>query len=159
MKKHFVLLLALVLCIGLLSGCGAKETSAPHAFEDLTIRLPLEFLDLSDASYAAGYDFVYGMEQVTVSGLRDEKVLFESHSMDLTLELYGQLVMELNGLNRELTQKDGIWHFTYEAGGYTYVVSLWETKDAFWTVQAYCPTESYGKACDQMWQILKSITV
>ena len=157
MRKHFVLLLALLLCITLLSGCSAKETTAPHSFGDLTLRLPVEFLDLSDASYAAEYDFLFGMDPVIISGLRDEKALLAS--FDLDIQRYGQLVIEINGLSCDLTQKDGIWNFTYEAEGYTYVVTLQETKDAFWTVQAYCPTESYPQVNSQMWEILKSVTV
>lgn len=159
MKKHFVLLLALVLCIGLLSGCSAKETTAPHTHEDLTISLPLEFLDLSGEAYAAEYNFMYGMDPIIVNGLRDEKALFQAHDLDLTLETYGQLVLMTNGVDSKLTQKDGLWLFTYEAGDYTYVVSLHETKDAFWTVQAYCLTERYFDVSAQMWEILKSVTV
>ena len=157
MRKHFVLLLALVLCIGLLSGCSAKETSAPHSHEDLTIRLPLEFLDLSDAAYAAQYNFMYGMEPITVSGLRDAKTMFSG--FDLNLQQYALLVLELNGLDCSLSQTDGIWNFTYEADGYTYMVALYETREAFWTVQAYCPTDSFSQVSSQMWEILKSVTV
>ena len=156
MRKHFVLLLALVLCITLLSGCGAKETSAPHKYEDLTIRLPLEFLDLSGEAYAAEYDFLWGSEFMTVSGLRDEKSLFEAYN--LNIEGYGMLVMVLNDLDCTLTQTDGIWNFSYESDGYTYLVTLRETEKAFWTVQAYCPTEEYSQVQDQMWEILRSVT-
>ena len=159
MRKHFVLLLVLVLCIGLLSGCSAKETTAPHTHEDLTIRLPLDYLDLSEKPYATEYNFLYGLDPITVCGLRDEKVLFEDHDLHLTLETYGQLVLQTNGLDSNLTQTEGFWCFTYEAVGYTFVATLRETEEAFWTVQAYCPTEKYDKASDQMWEILKSVTV
>ena len=156
MRKHFVLLLVLVLCITLLSGCGAKERSAPHVYEDLTIRLPITFLDLSDTTYGAEYDFLWGMEPITVSGLRDDKSLFEAYN--LNLEGYGMLVMVVNGLECTLSQTDGIWNFSYEADGYTYLVTLRETEKAFWTVQAYCPTEDYPQEKDQMWEILRSVT-
>ena len=157
MRKHFVLLLALVLCITLLSGCSAKETTAPHSHQDLTLRLPLAFLDLSTREYAAQYDFLYGLDPIIVSGLRDEKSLFDGS--DLDLQTYGKLVLAVNGLDCALTETDGIRYFTYETGGYTYVVTLWETTEAFWTVQAYCPTENYSRVSDQMWEILCSITV
>ena len=153
MRKHFVLLLALVLCIGLLSGCSAKQTSYSH--QELTIRLPETYLDLSQESYAKDWDFLYGLAPVTVSGLRDEKTRFEA--FDLDLESYGKLMLEVNGVDSAITEEKGIPTFTYEAGGYTYVVTLWETEDAYWTVQAYCPTEDFASAKDQMWEILTSV--
>ena len=157
MKRYFVLLLALVLCITLVSGCSAKETTAPHVHQDLTIRLPLAFLDLSDRDYAAQYDFLYGLDSVIVSGLRDEKSLFDGS--DLDLQTYGKLVLAVNELDCALTETDGICYFAYEAGDYTYVVTLWETGEAFWTVQAYCPTQEYSQVSGQMWEILRSVSV
>lgn len=157
MRKHFVLLLALVLCIGLVSGCSAKETTAAYVHQDLTLHLPPAYLDLSDQDYADQYDFFYGLDSVIISGLRDEKSLFDGFNVDL--QVYADLVLTVNELDCELTQADGIRYFTYEAGSYTYVVTLWETGDAFWTVQAYCPTEDYSRVSDQMWEILRSVTV
>jgi cobyrinic acid a,c-diamide synthase len=49
--------------------------------------------------------------------------------------------------------------FTYEANGYTYLVTLLETESAYWTVQAYCPTTDFEAAKDQMWEILTSIKI
>ncbi len=156
MRKSTAALLVLVLCIGLMSGCGAKEPSTLHTFHDLTILLPLEFLDLSNAAFAKDYDFLFGYDPITVSGLRDEKTLFASY--DLNTERYGMLVMEINGLDSKLTKTDGIWNTVYTSGDYTYVVTFHETKDAFWTVQSYCPTGNYSQASDLMWEILKSVT-
>ena len=159
MRKHFVLLLALVLCIGLLSGCGAKETSAPHAFQDLTIRIPADYIDLSEEVFADGLDFVFGKEPIAISGLRDAKETFATYGLELDLQQYGQLLMESNQVRCQLAQTDGIWNFSYTSGDFTYVVTLWETDDAFWTVQAYCPTADYHKNHDQMWKILTSVSV
>ena len=159
MKIHFVLLLALVLCIGLLSGCGAKETTASHTHEDLSIAIPLDFIDLSDRSYANGLSFLYGLDPIAVNGLREEKAHMIEHGYDLNLEGYANLILLSNKISSKLTKKDGIWTFSYDTDGYTYVVTLWETHDAFWTVQAYCPTQEYSQVSDQMWQILSSVKV
>ena len=159
MRKHFVLLLALVLCITLLSGCGAKETTAPHTYEDLTIRLPIEFLDLSQASYAAEYDFMWGLDPVIVSGLRDEKARFETAGLDLSLEDYGTLILQSNGVSSSLYHTEELLHATYEKSEYIYVVTFWETKNAFWTVQAYCPQEDYQQVIPQIQEILSSVSV
>ena len=152
MKKPFALLLALVLCIGLISGCGAKKLS--HSHDGLTLRLPEEYLDLSDQAYAQDWDFMYGLAPITISGLQDAKALFNTD-----LPGYGQLILKSNDLACPLTEKDGIPTFTYQSGSYTYVVTLWETKDAYWTVQAYCPTADYENVSASMWEILADIKV
>ena len=159
MKKHFVLLLALVLCIGLLSGCGTKEINALRTHEDLAIAIPSDFMDLSDRSYAKDLDFLYGLDPIAVNGLREEKAHMIEHGYDLNLEGYANLILLSNKISTKLTKKDGICTFSYDTDGYTYVVTIWETHDAFWTVQAYCPTQEYPQVSDQMWKILSSVTV
>ena len=58
-----------------------------------------------------------------------------------------------------MEEKEGIRTFSYESGEFTYVVTLWETEEAFWTVQAYCPTADYGDVKGDIWEILSSVTV
>ena len=163
MKKVLSLILAVCLCLGLCA-CG-KESAAmiPHTYEDLTISLPEDFMDLSQEDYAAGLAFLQGLDPIAVNGLREEKALFASYGLDLDLQRYAKLVVVANNLSIQPEEKDGILTFSYEAisdgVSYTYVVTLWETDQAFWTVQAYCPTENYPKVQDRMWQILKSVTV
>ena len=159
MRKLFVLLLALVLCITPLSGCSAKDATVSHTHTDLTICLPSTFLDLSEETFARDYDFLYGLDPITVSGLRDEKARFVAYAPDLDLENYGMLVLQANGVSSSLYHTDNMLHATYEADGYIYVVTFWETKDAFWTVQAFCPKEDYQQVSAQIQQILCSVSV
>ena len=156
MKKFILLLVVLSLC---LSGCGAKETSAPHAFQDLTLRIPTDYIDLSGEAFAEGLDFVFALDPVTINGLREAKETFTAYGLELDLQTYGELLMESNHVRSQLDQKNGIWHFSYTSGDFTYVVTLWETEEAFWTVQAYCPTADYDSVSDDIWEILSSVTV
>ena len=156
MKKLFVLILVISLC---LTGCGVKEASVSHSIKDLTIRLPAGYLDLSNEVYAADLDFLFGKDPIALSGLREEKNTFASYGLDLDLESYGSFIMLSNNVSASLEQKDGIYTFSYESSGFTYIVTLWETEDAFWAVQAYCPSENYQKAKDEMWRILRSVKV
>jgi len=157
MRKCFALLLALMLCIGLLTGCSANETTAQYTHHGLTITLPSEYLDLSEKPYAADYDFMYGLVPVIVSGLQEEKKLFLDNEMDL--EGYGEFMMAANAIAGEWIRKDGVPTFTYEADGYVYTVTLWETEESFWLVQAYCPEKDYSAVSTQIWEILSSIKV
>ena len=156
MKKALLLLLILCLC---LTGCGAKETTAPHSFEDLTIRIPTDYTDLSGEEFAQDLTFVFAKDPIALNGHREEKALFAAYGLQLDLEAYGDLLMKSNNVNSTLEQKDGIWNFSYTSGDFTYVVTLWETESAFWTVQAYCPAEEYSKIQKDIWNILSSVTV
>ena len=156
MKKLFVLILVLSLCM---TGCGVKEASVSYHIEDLTLRLPAGFMDLSNEPYAAELDFLFGQDPIIINGKREEKAVLTAYGLDLNLESYGEFVILTNNVSATLEQKDGIYTFSYKSGGFTYVVTLWQTPEAFWTVQAYCPSESYSKAKDEMWSILRSVKV
>jgi hypothetical protein len=156
MKKAILLLLILCLC---LTGCGAKEITAPHSFEDLTIRIPTDYIDLSGEEFAQELTFVFAKDPIAINGHREEKSLFAAYGLDLDLHRYGDLLMKSNNVASKLQKKDGILTFSYDANGFTYVVTLWETDSAFWTVQAYCPAEEYSKIKKDIWNILSSITV
>ena len=156
MKKFFLLLIVLSLC---LAACGADAQPVSHTHEDLTIQVPQDFIDLSDEEFAAGLDFVYGLDPIAVNGIREEKATFQTYGVELDLESYGKFILMANNVSSQLQQKGGILTFTYESGEYTYVVTLHETEAAFWTVQAYCPTEDFPKVQKDIWTILSSVTV
>ena len=155
MRKLILLLLVCTLCF---TACGAKETTAPHTYEDLTIRIPTEYVELTGEDFATGLDFVFGLDPIAINGIREEKATFEAYGLDLDLETYGNLLAKSNNVSGRLTREDGIWTFSYTSGDMTYVVTLWETEEAFWTVQGYCPTENFTKAKKDMWEILSSVT-
>ena len=82
---------------------------------------------------------------------------------EATAEEYGQLMIELNEMDCELTRKDDVWTFVYEADvdgtSYTYLSAVYASETHFWTVQAYCATSDYAKNYDTMWAMLKSVIV
>ena len=156
MKKLIAIFLLLSL---LLTGCGQKAAVQSHTFDDLTIRIPEDYINLSGEEYAGQLDFIFGLDPIAVNGIREEKATFEAYGLEMDLPSYGKFLMMSNNVSGELEEKDGIHTFTYASGDYTYVVTLHETAEAFWTVQAYCPTEDYSKAKSDMWSILSSVTV
>ena len=156
MKKLILLLLAISLC---LAACGAEEATTPHVYEDLTIQIPSDYIELSDEEFAEGLTFIFGKDPIAVNGLREEKATFQAYGLNLDLQTYGNLLIKSNNVSVQLEEKDGILTFTYASGDYTYMVTLWETEEAFWTVQAYCPTADFNKVKGNMWQILSSVTV
>ena len=156
MRKLTLLLLVCALC---LAACGPEPAAPSYAFDDLSIQIPEDYINLSDEEFASGLDFVFGLDPIAINGLREEKATFEAYGLSLDLESYGNFVILANNLSATLEQKDGIHTFSYESDGFTYVTTIWETEDAFWTVQAYCPSENYAKAKKDMWNILSSVTV
>lgn len=158
MKKLIALSLLLILCLSL-AACGPEPAAPSYVFDDLSIQIPEDYINLSDEAFAAGLDFIFGLDPIAVNGLREEKATFQAYGLEIDLQRYGDLLMKANNVSGSLGQKDGIWTFSYESGDFTYVVTLWETEEAFWTVQAYCPTENFSKAKKDMWEILSSVTV
>ena len=158
MKKRTAILLLLCLILSL-AACGHEAAAPSYAFDDLSIQIPEDYINLSDEEFAAGLDFLFGLDPIAVNGLREEKATFEAYGLQIDLQTYGKYLMKANNVSGELEEKDGILSFSYESGDFTYVVTLHESQNAFWTVQAYCPTEDFPKSEEKMWQILSSVTV
>ena len=156
MKKLIAIFLLLSL---LLTACGHEAADPSYNFNDLSIQIPADFVNLSGEEFAEGLDFVFGLDPIAVNGIREEKAAFEAYGLELDLPSYGKFLMMSNNVSGELKEKDGIQTFSYESGDFTYVVTLYETEEAFWTVQAYCATEDFPKAEKDMWKILSSVTV
>ena len=156
MKKLIAIFLLLSL---LLTACGHEAADPSYSFGDLSIQIPEDFVNLSEEEYAQGLDFVFGLDPIAVNGIREEKAAFQAYGLELDLPSYGKFLMMSNNVSGELKEKDGIHTFSYESSNFTYVVTLYETEEAFWTVQAYCATEDFPKAEKDMWKILSSVTV
>ena len=156
--KRFAGILCLMLILSLLMGC-RTPTKAVSCME-LSVEVPMTYLDLSSQDYAEDLDMMYGDGHVVVAAVRNDRAELESYIEDLTLEGYGELVIEMNELDTGLIQKDGLWTFSYEADSngdmFTYVAAVYESDTSFWTVQAYCLTAEYEKYQDTMWEVVSS---
>lgn len=160
MKKVVSIVVVFVMLLGLLCGCASEQQFTK---EGLTITLNSTFKDESTSSYAEGKAFFYTSRSCAVMGIRDDRAQLETLLGELTLEEYGNLIIELNDLDGTMSQRDGLWTFTYTASvdnaDYTYLSAVYEAADSFWTVQVYCGTDNYGKLADTMFGYLKTVTV
>ncbi len=159
--KRFAGILCLILVLSLLAGC--TDLTKTVTCQELSLEVPMTFLDLSGQEYAQDVNLLYGFGNVVVAAVRDDRAELESYIEDLDLEGYGELVVELNELDSGLIQKDGLWTFSYEADSdgemFTYVATVYESDVSFWTVQGYCPTAEYEKYQDTIWDIVSSAKI
>ena len=154
-----ILPLLLALTILVFSACSTN--SQTHG--ELTIYLPEEFVDLSEESYAAEFDFLYQNSAVAVAGIREAKATLPVLDGPPTVQYYAEMLMDHNDLPGRPEQKDGIWYFSYEAVSagtpMTYICAVYDCVDCFWLVQTYCRSEAFPAQQAHMWQYLSSVTI
>lgn len=103
-----------------------------------------------------GYTACYSSKNAAVFTLKESFTLMEGLE-NYTLEDYGQLVLDSNGLTDfELQTIEGVTFFEYEATGsdnneYYYFSTVHKAPDAFWLVQFAVPVKD---AEDQMGNLL-----
>ena len=158
MKRLFCLTMVFALCFCCVCGCGNNT----KAFEKngLSLKLPVYFEDKSSESYASSYEFLYTYGGIGFLGIREKSSDFPEGYENMDLESYGKFVIYGNDLSCELQKKDGFYTFSYEKdapeGKLTYVAIVLKSKDAFWTVQAYCVSSFYAENASFLWKCLKS---
>ena len=166
MSRSIKVIVALLLCCSLLCGCSAL---LPDEIEyqvltdsDLTITLPSYFENLSaydDTVPTSGF-FAYGYSEIIITGLRDDKSLFEEVP---TLEEYCNTVIENSDVACEIEVIDGLTTFTYyQLNGdksYTCIAAVYEGTESFWLITATCQTMNYKYAKDKFIEIFKSAQV
>lgn len=158
MKHPAKLLLCLVLCLALLSGCKKGDT---FVCEDLTLQLPEGYLDLQENAGNLDADFLLGRDKVVIKGIAEDKTPLQEAS-SMTLQDYGALLLETNDLDCTLEQAGNHYRFTYKAmvdgASYTYTGIVWEGYVHYWAVQVYCPTEVFAGKQQEIQQILDSVS-
>lgn len=157
MKRYMTAFLSVMLALFMLAGCAENPMLDTIAHEDILLTLPIDFLDLSQESFAKDADFLYGYDSLIVMGMAEKK----SALQEMTLEQYTDLVISGNKLT-DAPKKDGDRYlFTYEMpvgdGVYTYEVATFEGSTHFWIVQCYCPKADYNKHEISIAAILGSI--
>ena len=157
MKRYLTALVCLVLTLCVLTGCAKNPMLGTISHEDLTLTLPIDFLDLSQESYAQDADFLYGYDSLIVMGMAEKK----SALKEMTLKDYTDLVISGNKLTCTPVEDAGSYRFTYEVPVgdtvYTYAAATFEGSSHFWIVQCYCPKGDLPKHEISMTAILGSI--
>lgn len=101
-------------------------------------------ITLTDAfakTEAAGLTVAYDSENVAVLALKEKFSLMEGFE-DYTLDQYGALVLQSNGLDSDSMRTDnGLPHFAYDYTNpetnesFTYYSYIYKSNDAFWLIQ------------------------
>lgn len=168
--KKGIIVLIIAAIVGLLFGFISStlgfndydSTYEPKQFsvEEMKITLTDEFMSLP----MGDFDACYGTEDVAVLVLRDDFEIMEGLE-DYTLEEYGELVLQTNGLYgiSELKTTENITYFEYESDidgneTYYYFSTILKSNNAFWNIQFAVPTEEAEYYISQFIEWAKTIT-
>ncbi len=160
MKKTLSVLIAAVLLLTLFAGC---KGAAPKQFsqDGFTLELTEVYLDYTEDD--GERPFFYGNTKMGVVGLREYKSDMDEIYPDMTLEQYAQLASQLNEVDSEIAEKDGVPYFSYEADvdgePYSYLGTFYETEDSFWLVQVYCKSADYADMESRLWKQATAVTL
>ena len=163
MNRPLKILICVVLVFFCLCGCTKIDTMTEdqtHTFTDLSITLPGYFENRLHSDYTARDTFMYGVYEITITGIREGFELFDEVPK---LEEYGNLIISNNSLSSALQQEENLTTFTYSklegTTSYTYLAAIYEGSEAFWLVQAGCKTENFEDTRESLMTYLKSVTV
>ena len=109
----------------------------------ITLALPENFIDYSDYPMNQGYEFWYAGDYVGIFAIQESKDTIDESVTNL--ESY--CAYQATVLGGEAAQNAGIWTFSYEDltqnEPQTFICAVYETKDAYWMVKSYCPSDLY----------------
>lgn len=148
MKRFLALACALVLALGILGGCSASSKEFDTE-AGMTITLPGSF-NKKDMEGQTAY---FESPTAIVTALKETFDELSAAGLDLsadsTVDEYGQIIIEGNGLSGSLEDKDGVKCFKYEqtvsGTDFSYLGTVTKGPDAFWLVQFACETKNYDK--------------
>lgn len=169
-NKKGLIVLVIALVVGMLAGAipglsgvfdNVKVTAEQFTVDNMQITLTNEF---TTESYQ-GYNGVFASKEVAVFVLKEDFSLLENFE-DYTLQQYGELVIDNNGLTGsvELNEVEGICYFDYEYNNteenttYYYMSTLFKSDDAFWIIQFAVPAEDAEKYLPQLIEWAKTVT-
>ena len=160
MKRLLSGLLALVLTLCLWA-CSPGMPEQTVICGELTICLPASFLDLSDQHYDKDLVMVFGYKDVVVSASREPATELKAQIPGIDAEEYAKLVVQTNGIDAQVENKDGIPTFTYTMGegenAFTYLAAVFVSEKHFWLVQCFCPADVFGQHHRTMWNYLTTV--
>lgn len=156
-SRKGILVLIVAVVIGLFVGLYGPlrvnvSTVEPEEFsaEGMAITLTNQF---DEVSYQ-GFTQCYESKTVAVFTLKEDFTLMDGLE-DYTLEDYGLLVVQSNGMDSSVLRTEkGILYFDYTTQGgdgqdYYYMATLHKGSDAFWLIQFATPASNESKYRDQ----------
>ncbi len=156
MKRFAAVFWILVL---LLTGC--KPSTVAYEKAGVILTLPEDFQDVPET--ADGMVFNYTSQEIGLCGITDNKAELMSLVGPMELKDYMALVAKLNQVESGITQRDGLYTFTYEVTSqgksYTYVAVGYEDMENFYLIQGYCKTAAYERLQDTIWQYLSTAKI
>jgi len=144
--KKMIRVLALLLALTLLAGCGAS--SKTYTCNELSMEVPSYMRDVSGQSAFSDFTFALDSTKIAVFGLNetfaDYPVLEEYDTKG-----YADLVISSYGLDSTAVQRGNYHYVIYtaetEQGEYTYVAGIFRNDKGFWMIQVCAPTKNYDQ--------------
>ena len=148
----------LAIGLSLSRGFFGAEKALPKNFTKEEFQITLT--DAFESTEEAGFYAFYRSKSVMVFTLREAKELFG----DITVEEYGNLVLEANGrTGMKMNQDEGFIWFEYtdtpERQEIYYLAVCCQSKDAFWIVNFATPASNRNQCKDTFLSWAESITV
>lgn len=139
--------------------CGCAKEDQVVTVQELTITVPGDYIDCSMEDYAASYTMVYGSKTGAVMALKELRSTFAEYGMEnMSVMEYAELLKEGYQLDTALVESNGMVSFTFENQGNTYLAGAFATEDAFWLIQAGCPSGNFNSQKETLQKILNSVT-
>lgn len=158
-KKPLLFSLALMLLIGVLTGC----TPNPENFSTTKITITL---DESFKKYdLEGYDLSVKSDDVVFTAKEETFHNLERSGYELnSLADYADEILSLNGTKGDkLAQRDNYYYFTTtktdKGAKYTYVHCMYEDKEAYWVCIFYCKSKDYNRLSDDIFKWADSVEI
>ncbi len=154
--KRFVISLLLFATI-FLAGCAAEPKT--FSANGLTITLTEDFENSGYSSYSAAY----ASDDVFAVTLKEDFVYFEELPASLTE--YAEILRDANNLDADIIENDGLVYYTYDIYDIDtqelyriFYVFVYQTDDAFWSVQFAVDADSIEKQRENIFTYAKSVS-
>lgn len=155
MKKIFIsLLLSAIL---LLAGCTAKLRT--FSANGLSITLTEAFEESAYGAYATAYQ----SEDVFVVTLKEDYVYFET--IPASPAEYAEILKNANDLDTDIVEEDGLVYYIYDIYDIdtqelsdVFYVFVYQTEDAFWSVQFAVDADAIEKQQENIFTYAKSVS-
>ena len=163
MKKFIIHLLSyailfLVLLFAILFISGRKVKPQTFSANGLSITLTEDFENSGYSSYSAAY----ASDDVFAVTLKEDFVYFEALPASLTE--YAEILRDANNLDADITENDGLVYYTYDIYDIDtqelyriFYVFVYQTDDAFWSVQFAVNADANEKQRENIFTYAKSV--